>query len=108
MDQWELFKEDKTYRINIWDVGGQWIQQQVHKFFITDHCLYVILINARNEEQPNKWLDWVKTYAPNSKVVVVVNKYEEPVTFKLRESSLKEQYPFILDFHYVSLYKRSY
>jgi len=57
MEPWEIADESGTpYRINIWDFGGQEIQSTVHKFFLTQETLYVVVLNARKDEQPDKYL----------------------------------------------------
>ena len=94
---------ETEYRVNIWDFGGQWIQQQVHKFFITNESIYIIVLNGRNQERPEKWLDWIKNYTSDSKAIVVVNKMEENYSYRLEENILRKNYPFIIDFHYISL-----
>lgn len=105
IDHWKPNINGDNYRFNIWDFGGQWIQQQVHQFFLTSECVYVIVLNARNEEKPHKWLDWIKNYASNSKTIIVANKIEENSNKFLEENNLKTEYPFIHSFHYVSLLK---
>lgn len=105
IERWKLHKNDTDYRINIWDFGGQWLQQQVHKFFITNESLYVILLKARTEDSPNQWLEWIKVYAPNSRAIVVVNRMDEMngQAFSLTENTITKDYPFVVGFHYVSL-----
>lgn len=105
IDRWKLKKNDTDYRINIWDFGGQWLQQQVHKFFITNESLYLIVLKPRTEDTPDIWLDWIKAYAPNSKAIIVVNRMDDlnGQAFSLTENSLKADYPFVVGFHYISL-----
>lgn len=103
IDTWKQNINDKDYRINIWDFGGQWIQQQVHQFFLTNESVYIVLLNARQDEKPEKWLDWIKNYTKDSKVFVVANKMDENPNFSLQENLLKTEYPFIVGFHYISL-----
>lgn len=54
IDIWNQKIEGFDYRINIWDFGGQWIQQQVHQFFITNESIYVVLLNARQDRMKNQ------------------------------------------------------
>lgn len=105
IDKWKLHKNETDYKINIWDFGGQWLQQQVHKFFITNESLYVILLKPRTEDKPDVWLNWIKVYAPNSKAIIVVNRMDdlEDQAFSLTENTLQKEYPFIVGFHYISL-----
>ena len=101
IDTWKQKIYEKDYRINIWDFGGQWIQQQVHQFFLTNESVYIVLLNARQDEKPEKWLDWIKNYTKDSKVFVVANKMDENPNFSLQENLLKTEYPFIVGFHYI-------
>lgn len=103
IDTWKQTINEKDFRINIWDFGGQWIQQQVHQFFLTNESVYIVLLNARQDEKPEKWLDWIKNYTKDSKVFVVVNKMDENPNFSLQQNLLKNEYPFIVGFHYISL-----
>lgn len=103
VDRHNISIDNIDYRINIWDFGGQWIQQQVHKFFITNESLYLIVLNGRNEERPEKWLDWIKNYTDDSMAIVVVNKMDNNHSYRLEENILRKNYPFIIDFHYISL-----
>lgn len=105
IDIWNQRIDDFDYRINIWDFGGQWIQQQVHQFFITNESIYIVLLNARQDEKPEKWLDWIKNYAQESLVFLVANKMDENSNFKLEENALSTEYPFIKGFSYISLFK---
>lgn len=103
VDRHNICIDNIDYRINVWDFGGQWIQQQVHKFFITNESLYLIVLNGRNEERPEKWLDWIKNYTDDSRAIVVVNKMDNNHSYRLEENILRKNYPFIIDFHYISL-----
>ncbi|WP_396146858.1 COR domain-containing protein [Flavobacterium sp.] len=103
IDHWKPNINGNEYRFNIWDFGGQWIQQQVHQFFLTSECVYVIILNARNLEKPHKWLDWIKNYGANSKTIIVANQMEENANKYIEENNLKAEYPFIHSFHYISL-----
>lgn len=103
IDRKNVTIQGNDYRVNVWDFGGQWIQQQLHKFFITDESIYIIILNARNSEEPTKWLKWIKSYTTDSKAFVVVNKMDDNFSHQLVENKLKEEYPFIEGFYYISL-----
>jgi internalin A len=107
IERWKIVYNKTEYRVNIWDFGGQWQQQQVHKFFITNECIYIILLDARRDTTPELWLDWIKTYAPNGKAIIVMNCMDDKKTADLKENSLKDSYGFIESFHYISLKQES-
>jgi len=92
MEPWEIADESGTpYRINIWDFGGQEIQSTVHKFFLTQETLYVVVLNARKDEQPDKYLEQIRSYAPNSPVIIVINRMDEN-NGSINEAQLRAEY----------------
>lgn len=92
IEPWEITDEAGTpYRINIWDFGGQEIQSTVHKFFLTQETLYVVVLNARKDEQPDKYLEQIRSYAPNSPVIIVINRSDEN-NGSVNEAQLRAEY----------------
>src|SRR5664280_1655409 len=45
--KWLLPYNGITYRLNIWDFGGQEIMHSTHQFFLTKQSLYVLVLNGR-------------------------------------------------------------
>ena len=65
---------DVVMRLSAWDFGGQQIYQGTHQFFLTDHCLVVLVWNARQEWEKGdlgKWLDVIEARAPKAAVLLV-------------------------------------
>lgn len=92
IEPWEITDEaGMPYRINVWDFGGQEIQSTVHRFFLTQDTLYVVLLNARKDEKPDKYLEQIRSYAPNSPVLIVINRMDENYG-SVDESRLLEEY----------------
>lgn len=92
IEPWEIADESgMSYRINIWDFGGQEIQSTVHKFFLTQETLYVVVLNARKDEQPDKYLEQIRSYAPNSPVIIVINRMDEN-NGSINETQLRAEY----------------
>ncbi len=46
-------EDGRDLSFHIWDFGGQEIQHAVHKFFFTEGCLYVLVLDNRKEEEPD-------------------------------------------------------
>jgi internalin A len=91
-EPWMLVQDNTDYRINIWDFGGQEIQSTVHQFFLTQDTLYVVVLNARKDEKPDPYLEQIKSYAPDSPVIIVINQMDENATAAIDENRLKELY----------------
>lgn len=59
--------------LHIWDFGGQEIMLSTHTLFLRDHCIYIIVLNARQGDDPDRWLDYISQYGKNSTVYIVNN-----------------------------------
>ncbi len=67
----------KDVKINIWGFGGQEIYHSTHQFFLTKRSIYLLVWEARKEEDYNMfdyWLNIIKYLSRNSPVIVVMNK----------------------------------
>lgn len=93
-------KRDLTF--HIWDFGGQEIQHAVHKFFFTEGCLYVLVLDNRKEEDPEYWLQQIESLGGKASVLVVFNKQDENAAETADRKYLKEKYPNIVGFYNTS------
>jgi internalin A len=87
---------------HIWDFGGQEIQHAVHKFFFSQGCLYVLVLDSRKEEDPEYWLQQIESLGGKAPVLVVFNKQDENPTETADRKYLKEKYPNIVAFYNTS------
>jgi len=62
--------------VNIWDFGGQEVQHHTHRYFLTPRSLYLIVLQARTEDDVSvyHWLKVIHGHGENSPVIVVINK----------------------------------
>jgi len=104
IDDFELpHPEDKRpLSFHVWDFGGQEIQHAVHKFFFTEGCLYVLVLDSRKEEEPEYWLQQIESLGGGAPVLVVFNKQDENTSETVDRKFLKEKYPNIVDFYKTS------
>ena len=94
--------DSRDLSFHIWDFGGQEIQHAVHKFFFTEGCLYVLVLDNRKEEDPEYWLQQIESLGGNAKVLVVFNKQDENTVETVDRKYLKEKYPNIVNFYNTS------
>lgn len=87
---------------HIWDFGGQEIQHAVHKFFFTEGCLYVLVLDNRKEEEPDYWLQQIESLGGKAPVLVVFNKQDENAAEIADRKFLREKYPNIIGFYNTS------
>jgi small GTP-binding protein domain len=81
--------------LNTWDFGGQEIMHATHQFFLTKRSVYVLVIDARQDEDQNRLEHWLKTvqgYSGGSPIIVVGNKVDES-HFDIDVRGLTAKYP---------------
>lgn len=67
-------------RSHVWDFGGQAIYHTSHRCFMYANCVYILVINTREEEHRNVdrieyWLDTIRIYSNNrAQVFIVINE----------------------------------
>jgi internalin A len=92
-----------TYRL--WDFGGQEIMHATHQFFLSRRSIYIVLLNAREEPNPEYWLNHIKSFGGSSPVIVVINKIDENPSYEINQLFLKEKFPNIIEFLKISCAK---
>ena len=64
-------------KMKIWDFGGQDIMHHTHQFFLTQKSVYIVVLNAREDNNAEKWLEMIKVFGGDSPVILVTNKIDE-------------------------------
>jgi GTPase SAR1 family protein len=98
---WKIEVEGEDITVHFWDYGGQGIMQATHRVFFSHRSLYVLVIDARQESDPEEWLKNIESLGGESPVLVVINKMDEHA-FGLNEPELERKYPNIKGFYHVS------
>jgi small GTP-binding protein len=103
--RWSVSNQNKRVLLNVWDFGGQEIMHATHQFFLTKRSLYILVIDARLDEQQNAleyWLKIIRSFGSDSPIFVMMNKIDENQTLYLDRRGLKDKYPSIEEFFRVS------
>lgn len=95
-------EDQRDLVFHVWDFGGQEIQHAVHKFFFTEGCLYVLVLDNRKEEEPEYWLQQIESLGGKAPVMVVFNKQDENAAETVDRKYLKEKYPNIVGYYNTS------
>ena len=77
--QWKFpFKENKDFRVNIWDFGGQEIYHATHQFFLTKRSLYILVADSRKVDTDFfYWLNVVELLSERSPILIVKNEVQD-------------------------------
>jgi small GTP-binding protein len=95
--------QDKTYpiggqdvKVHYWDFGGQEILHSMHRMFLTERTLYVVMLNVRDDTQDDRaryWLYNLRSFAKGAPVLLVLNQMDMNENATLNESDLRKLYP---------------
>ena len=86
----------RKVRLNFWDFGGQEILHSMHRIFITDQTMCVVVLNARSDTQDDRaqyWLRFIQSISPKMPVLLVLNKMDQNLNASLNEYELTRLYP---------------
>lgn len=97
-----LRPNNKNVKYRLWDFGGQEIMHATHQFFLSRRSIYIVLLNAREDPNPEYWLNHIKSFGGDSPVIVVINKTDENPAYDVNRLFLKEKYPNIIEFIKIS------
>ncbi len=95
---WNFPYQEQDYRLNVWDFGGQEIYHATHQFFLTKRSLYLLVWDARAEEEYGRidyWLKTIQSMADDSPIIIVVNKCDQE-TGRIRDLDIdtyRKKYP---------------
>ncbi len=91
--QWQFpMKNGQTFRVNIWDFGGQEIYHTTHQFFLTKRSLYALVADTRKDDTDfYYWLNVVELLSDNSPMLIVKNEKQDRHR-EINERRLREQF----------------
>ena len=98
---WDIIlDEDETVHLHVWDFGGQEILHATHQFFLTERTIYLLVLSGREgnaTEDAEYWLQLIRSFGGDSRVIIVLNKSREH-PFDVNRGLLLEKYSSIVDF----------
>lgn len=98
-------KDGKSYKVRVWDFGGQDIMHEMHRCFLTDRTCYVVMVDTRVDKQTGRaryWLRTVQSVAPNAPTLLLVNEISGGKNRDLDYSGLKREFPNLVGAEYCS------
>jgi len=75
----------ETWKLRMWDLGGQAAYAATQTMFMTDQTLYLVVMDARTEKQPDIYLHYVQTIASASPIIIMINKVDQNKWFGLNK-----------------------
>lgn len=87
---------DRTVKVHFWDFGGQDILHSMHRMFLTERTLYVVMLNVRDGTQTERgryWLHNIRSFAKGAPVLIVLNQIDTNRNASVNQPDLRSMYP---------------
>jgi len=86
------YNNQRDFRMNIWDFGGQEIYHATHQFFLTKRSLYTLVVDTRKEDTDfYYWLNIVELLSDNSPLLIIKNEKQDRER-EINERGLRGQF----------------
>ncbi|NEO37599.1 MAG: leucine-rich repeat protein [Moorea sp. SIOASIH] len=83
---------EREFKVNIWDFGGQEIYHATHQFFLTKRSLYTLVADSRKEDTDfYYWLNSVEQFSDNSPLLIIKNEKQDRRR-EINERALRGQF----------------
>ena len=79
LDSFPLRMDQSDITVRLWDFAGQEITHALHHFFLSDACVYVLVVDPRSdteEEDAKYWLGLLERYAKGAPVLIAMNRQD--------------------------------
>ena len=99
---------NEEIELHFWDFGGQAIMHSMHRLFLTNRTLYVVVANARDNkanEQAWYWIRNIKSFANNAPVLLLVNQKDQNPSANVNVNGLRKEYAELKEVRVVSALK---
>jgi internalin A len=110
LDSFRLPCAQGDITVRLWDFAGQEIAHALHQFFLTDGCIYVLVLDPRSNtemQDAEYWLGLLKRYAGGAPVLVALNRQDERQGgYDVDRRVLQERFPLIQSFTPTNCEKR--
>ena len=95
IDIFELIFDDngKSACLHLWDFGGQEVYHPLYTLFMSEKAIYIIVLNGRSDDKPDEWLQFIKTFSPQSPVIIVINRIDENPRADINRELYLNKYP---------------
>ncbi|TQV89534.1 COR domain-containing protein [Aliikangiella coralliicola] len=99
-----LLKDNREFRLNVWDFGGQHIYHATHQFFLTKRSLYVLVDSSRfsdktvQDEVFKYWLGVIETLSDGCPVLIFQNQVGGR-SKTIDQRGIKGRFAYVKDFY---------
>ena len=110
LDSFPLRRAQGEVTVRLWDFAGQEITHALHQLFLTEGCVYVLVLDPRSNtemQDAEYWVGLLKRYAGGAPVLVALNRQDaRQGGYNVDRRVLQERFPFLRSFTPTNCEKR--
>lgn len=110
LDSFPLRCAQGEITVRLWDFAGQEITHALHHFFLTEGCVYVLVLDPRSNtemQDAEYWLGLLRRYAGSAPVLLALNRQDaRQGGYDVDRRMLQERFPVIRSFTPTNCEKR--
>lgn len=87
--------DNRDATLHLWDFGGQDILHSMHRIFLTQRTIYVVLVDGsigNQDERARYWLQNIQSFAKDAPVILVLNKLDNELQAEVNAADLVSKY----------------
>lgn len=88
-------KDGEDFLVHIWDFGGQELLHAMHRCFLTENTVYVLMVSTRDSEHTRRlryWIQSVRPYARGAEILILVNVFDGEGQADIDEIGLQNEF----------------
>ncbi|MFO1040731.1 MAG: COR domain-containing protein [Planctomycetaceae bacterium] len=102
LDRFTLPTAQGDVTVRLWDFAGQEITHALHQFFLTEGCIYILVLDPRSDtemQDAEYWLGLLNRYSKDAPVLVALNRQDaRQGGYDIDRRALKERFPSLHSF----------
>lgn len=102
LNTFPLVCQQSELTVRLWDFAGQEITHALHQFFLTEGCVYLLVLDPRSNTEmldAEYWLGLLRRYAGNSPILLVLNRQDaRQGGYEVDRRVLTERFPQVHSF----------
>ena len=88
-------KEGEDFLVHLWDFGGQEMLHAMHRCFLTENTVYVLMVSTRDSEHTRRlryWLQSIRPFTRGAELLVIVNVFDGEGQADIDEIGLQNEF----------------
>lgn len=98
--------DGSPFIIHLWDFGGQEMLHAMHRCFLTENTVYVLMVSTRDSEHTRRlryWLHCIQPFTRGAEVLVIINTFDGEGSADIDTIGLENEFKSYMKIHFETL-----